>query len=74
MDEHEQIPIWFFVGCLLLVYGIIITAEGVCHFFVAQVNKDLALQWIHADLWWGIVLVVLGGFYTFHYFPLRRER
>ena len=72
MDEHEQIPIWFFIGGLLLVYGIIIAAVGVYHLFAGQVNPDLALQWLHADLWWGIVLIALGGFYILHYFPSRK--
>ena len=75
MDEHEQVPIWFFVGILLLVYGIIIAAVGVYNLlFPGQVNPHLALQWLHADLWWGTVLAVLGGFYTAHYFPSRKKR
>ncbi len=73
MDEHEQIPIWFFIGGLLLVYGIIITAVGVYFLFAAHA-KDLALQYLHADLWWGIFLIVLGGFYTLHYFPWRGKK
>ena len=27
-DEH-QVPIWFFIGVLLLIYGIIITGTGI---------------------------------------------
>jgi hypothetical protein len=73
MDNHEQIPIWFFIGTLLLVYGVIITAVGVYYLFFAHENQDLALQGLHADFWWGIFLVVLGGFYTLHYRP-RREK
>ena len=69
MEEHKQIPIWFFVGGLLLVYGIIIAFEGVLHIFAPPANKDLALQGLHADLWWGTILILLGGFYTWHYFP-----
>jgi hypothetical protein len=74
MDEQKQIPIWFFVGGLLLTYGVIIFAEGVHHLFVPQANAGLALQWVHADLWWGIVLIALGGFYVWHYFPTRAKR
>lgn len=74
MDEHQQIPIWFFVGALLLVYGIIIAVVGVYNLFPGHERPDLALQWLHADLWWGIVLAVLGGFYTAHYFPSRNKK
>jgi hypothetical protein len=73
MDEHEQIPIWFFIGNLLLVYGIIIAGEGLYYLFAQHANKDLALQWLHADLWWGIILIALGSFYTIHYFPWRKQ-
>jgi hypothetical protein len=73
MDERKQIPIWFFVGGLLLVYGIIIAAVGVYNLFPGHVNPGLALQWLHADLWWGILLIALGGFYTLHYFPSQKK-
>ena len=72
MDEQRQVPIWFFVGCLLLAYGIIIAATGAVHLFVPPANTGLALQKLHADLWWGIVLIVLGGFYTLHYSPWKK--
>lgn len=74
MDKNEQIPIWFFIGALLSVYGIIITAVGVYFLFAEHANKDLALQYCHADLWWGIILIALGGFYTRHYFPWRAKK
>jgi hypothetical protein len=74
MDKKEQIPIWFFVGVLLLAYGIIITAVGVCFLFIAHANKDLALQYVHADLWWGLVLLALGAFYTLYYAPWRIKK
>jgi hypothetical protein len=74
MDKREQIPIWFFIGGLLLVYGVIITAVGVFYLFAVHENKDLALQGLHADLWWGIFLIVLGGFYARHYSPWRRKK
>jgi hypothetical protein len=73
MDKNEQIPIWFFIGGLLLVYGVIITAVGVYFLFAAHANRDLALQGLHADLWWGIILIVLGGFYALHYRPRRAK-
>jgi hypothetical protein len=73
MDERKQIPIWFFIGGLLLIYGIIIAIVGVYNLFPGHVNPGLVLQRLHADLWWGVVLIALGGFYTLHYFPSRKE-
>jgi hypothetical protein len=75
MNEREQIPIWFFIGGLLLVYGIIITSVGIYNLTPWHVeNPNLALQWLHAELWWGLLLIALGGFYTLHYFPSRKQK
>jgi hypothetical protein len=71
MDEQRQIPIWFFIGGLLLNYGIIITVIGVVHLFVPA-PQHLKLTDLHADLWWGILLTVLGSFYVFHFAPWRK--
>ena len=29
-ERHEIIPVWFFVGVLLLVYGVMILISGLC--------------------------------------------
>jgi hypothetical protein len=74
MDERKQIPIWFFVGGLLLIYGIIITVMGVYNLFPGHARPGVVLQWLHADLWWGLLLIALGGFYTLYYFPSQNNR
>jgi hypothetical protein len=74
MDKHEQIPIWFFIGALLLVYGIIISAVGVWFLFAEHANPALALQNVHADLWWGLILLAIGGIYTIRYCPWRTRK
>ena len=73
MDKHEQVPVWFFVGAVLLVYGAIIALVGVYNLFPQHVNPDFAIQWLHADLCWGVVLTLLGGFYAAHYCPWRKH-
>jgi hypothetical protein len=72
MDEQKQIPIWFFIGTLLLIYGVIITGVGV-YYCIFPAPQGLAMQDYHPDLWWGILLLAIGGFYTFHYFPSRKK-
>ena len=69
----RSISIWFFIGALLSVYGVIITIVGVWFLFADHANKALALQNAHADLWWGLFLLAVGGFYTFHYAPWRKR-
>lgn len=30
--HHQMIPVWFFIGALLLVYGVIIVTVGIAEF------------------------------------------
>lgn len=69
--EHEmQIPIWFFIGVILAIYGLLIFATGVYHVFVpVPVPEQVKLYGLHADLWWGVLLLVLGLVYVRKYKP-----
>jgi hypothetical protein len=31
----------------------------------------VVLERLHAAIWWGALLIVLGGFYTIRFFPKR---
>ena len=64
----SKIPIWFFIGVLLVTYGILITGYGVYEAATGQL-ADVALKELHAPLWWGSTLLVLGLFYTVKFRP-----
>jgi hypothetical protein len=64
----HAIPIWWFIGVLLLCYGVIITGAGIYHLFV-PLDRPVVLAEIQAGLWWGIGLFTLGLFYTVRFFP-----
>lgn len=68
-DEH-QVPIWFFIGGLLLIYGLIITGTGI-YLWVnpPPVSEQVHLFKLHADVWWGCLLVVVGLFYSIRFNP-----
>jgi FtsH-binding integral membrane protein len=68
--HHRMLPVWFFVGVLLLVYGIIILATSLDHLHQPTV---VVLAKYHAGLWAGVVLILLGGFYTFRFWPRRHS-
>jgi hypothetical protein len=69
MSHHANtISIWFFIGALLLVYGLLIGAAEV----YAMVNppaQRVVLHELHAGLWWGILLSLLGIFYVVRFRP-----
>jgi FtsH-binding integral membrane protein len=68
MHEEHQVPIWFFIGCLLLIYGLIITATGI-YLWICPPEHQVELFQYHADVWWGCLLVVLGLFYSIRFNP-----
>ena len=68
-EKHHIIPIWFFVGFLLFVYGLLILASGLAEW---SHPPNTVLADLHAPVWWGALLVVLGLVYCIKYYP-RRE-
>ena len=70
MHRDGVLSIWFFIGALLLAYGVVITAVGVLHLFTPPVNPPVLAE-LHADLWWGMLLLVVGGAYTWRFAPRR---
>jgi FtsH-binding integral membrane protein len=66
--HHRMLPVWFFIGVLLLVYGVIVLAASLTP---AGRHPHVVLAQYHAGLWGGLVLVLMGGGYTFRYWPRR---
>jgi len=64
----SKIPIWFFIGVLLVAYGLLITSYGIYEFATGQL-ADVALSTLHAPLWWGATLLALGIFYMVKFRP-----
>jgi hypothetical protein len=62
----QMISIWFFIGVLLLFYGILITGAGLYQLAVPP-EHPVVLAGLHAGIWWGLLLTVLGAWYTFHF-------
>jgi cytochrome c biogenesis protein CcdA len=64
--KHRMLPVWFFVGVLLTLYGIIILFTSILQFSHAP---DVAFARYHAGIWGGIILLLIGGFYTMRFRP-----
>lgn len=69
MGRHF-ISIWFFIGVLLLIYGIIITGLGVYGLFTPP-ERQVVMGNMHAGVWWGALLTVLGAVYSYYFRPGR---
>ncbi len=68
MSEKQPMPIWFFIGLLLLLYGILILIAGIMQ--IAHPPATVLAQ-MHPTFWGGIVLTVLGGGYVWIFRPRR---
>jgi len=68
-EKHHIIPVWFFVGFLLLVYGLVILANGIVEW---SSPPDTALADLHAPVWWGALLTVLGSLFCYLFRPAKQ--
>ena len=67
-ETKHVIPIWFFIGILLTVYGVLILGAGLWD-VINAVKRDVVLAEVHAPVWWGILLLAIGGFYSIRFRP-----
>ena len=72
MHNEHQIPIWFFIGVLLAVYGILILGCGIYNVIYPPENP-VKLANLHVDIWWGILLLVIGLIYSIKYRPSKGQ-
>ncbi len=68
--QSGHISIWFFIGVLLTVYGAMIFGDGVFDLATGQV-PHVVLANLHAPVWWGGLLFILGLFYGVRFRPGR---
>jgi hypothetical protein len=52
-------PIWYFVGLMLLIIGVILLGTGV-YLLASPPEHVTILGDLHPDIWWGAVLLVGG--------------
>jgi hypothetical protein len=67
-EKHHIIPVWFFVGLLLLIYGALILISGLAEW---SSPPPTVLAELHAPVWWGGLMVVLGVSYVAIFRPRR---
>ena len=54
----DMIPIWFFIGLTVLVYGTVIAATGLFLWNVNAASTDA--RQLHLDFWWGTSMMAFG--------------
>ena len=63
MDTKKRMRnIWFFVGWILLSIGLVEFAAGIYNLYFPS-DKDIRLANLHANIWWGILIIISGAIY-----------
>jgi hypothetical protein len=68
--KSGHISIWFFIGVLLTVYGAMIFGYGLFELATGQ-TANVILANLHAPVWWGAMMLLLGLFYGIRFRPGR---
>jgi len=58
-----MISIWFFIGVSLLVNGLLIFGAGVYE-LSHPARHPVVLYSLHAPVWWGALLTLIGAAYS----------
>jgi len=65
------ISIWFFIGVSLLMNGVLIVGAGIWEVFDPPANPVVLFN-LHANIWWGALLLVFGLVYCVKFVPGRK--
>jgi hypothetical protein len=69
-ERHHMLPVWFFIGLLLSIYGVIILTTSLMDW---SHPSAAVLSQYRPGVWGGIVLLLIGGFYVVRFRPRRRD-
>jgi hypothetical protein len=72
MKSGSHLSIWFFTGLCLGVNGALIFATGIYE-IINPPDNQVVLSNLHANVWWGAVLLVLGVFFAVRFSPARER-
>ena len=68
MHRPGMLSIWFFIGVLLLAYGFLILGAGLYE-LVSPPDHPVVLSNLHAGIWWGVLLILMGTIYSVRFRP-----
>ncbi len=68
MHHSGMISIWFFIGLLLVPYGLLTFGAGIYEYMVPSAQTTV-LASLHAGIWWGLLILGLGLFWSLRFRP-----
>ena len=74
MKSGGSLSIWFFVGISLAVNGAVIFGRGLYELMYPPPQEaQVVLANLHANVWWGAVLLILGLLFSVRFSPARER-
>lgn len=73
MKTGGALSIWFFTGLCLGVNGLLIFITGIYE-IIHPPQQEVVLSNLHANVWWGGILLVLGALYSLRFSPARERK
>ena len=68
--RHSALPVWIYIGILLLVYSVLLLGAGV---YQLAHPPHTVLASYHPTLWAGAVLFILGLTYVIAFWPGKKR-
>jgi len=72
MKSGSHLSIWFFTGLCLGVNGLLIFARGIYEIMYPPV-ENVVLSSLHANVWWGAFLLIVGLYFSIRHSPARER-
>lgn len=72
MKSGGSLSIWFFIGVSLAVNGAVIFGAGIYE-LISPPATQVVLANLHANVWWGALLLILGLFFCLRFSPARER-
>jgi hypothetical protein len=72
MKSGGSLSIWFFIGVSLAVNGAVVFGRGIYEVVYPPENR-VVLYDLHANVWWGALLLILGIFFSLRFSPPRER-
>jgi hypothetical protein len=54
------------------LYGLIIALSGI-YLWIDPPARQMALSYLHADVWWGLLMLLVGLVYLIRFWPRRKS-
>ncbi len=71
--QKRFISIWFFIGSLLFLYGVIILIASIYEAVAPSSNIHIVLKELNFGIYWGVLLILVGLLFFISFRPWKKQ-